>query len=285
MRPNATREDFEAGQVVGPYELLEKADALGLGSAFKVRNTEAGRIELLRVLPLQMSVGQAGERFAREARILLNLSHPNIVKLYRAEPIDGRMVLTTELPEGATLDGILKAGPVSVAAGLAHLGDVLAGLGYIHANGIIHRCVAPANIHVLPDSAVKISGFAFARREWDPQLTTECVVIGIAGYTAPDQVDGSGLDARSDLYSVAAILYEIVTGRRPFESKNYFQLMSAHLNEAARAPKEIRPEISEELNRIILKGLEKDPDRRFQTADEFRAELKDVQDALARGTH
>jgi serine/threonine-protein kinase len=285
MKLNAMQEDFAVGQVIGPYQLLEKAAVLGVGSAFKVRNTEADRIELLRVLPREMSTGSAAQRIAREARILLNLNHPNIVNLHHAAEIDGRTVLTTEFPEGSTLDIILDAGPVGLNDGLAHLSGVLAGLSYVHANGIVHRCVAPANIHILPGGAVKVSGFAFARGEFDPRLTSECVVIGIAGYMSPEQAEDSSLDARSDLYSAAAVLYEIATGKRPFESKNYFQLMKAHLNEAARPPKEIRPGLSDELNRIILRGLEKDPGRRFQTADEFLNELRDVQDALPPETH
>jgi serine/threonine-protein kinase len=285
MRRNGSQKDLEVGQAFGPYQLLEKADALGVGSAFKVRNTEAGRIELLRVLPRELLKGSAAQRFAQEARILLNLSHPNIVQLYSAAEVDGRMVITTELPEGMTLNLILLAGPVDLKKGLAHLAGVLTGLGHVHANGIVHRCVAPAFVHILPGGAIKVSGFAFARGEWDPRLTSEHVVIGMAGYVSPEQVEDSNVDARSDLYSTAAILYEIVTGRRPFESRNYFELMMAHLNDAARAPKEIRPEVSEELNRIILKGLDKDPDRRFQTAAEFHNELQGVQDALACEAH
>lgn len=285
MKWSVRQEDPEVGQIIGSYHLLERVDALGVGAAFKVRRSDADRIELMRVLPREMLTSSAAERFAREARILVELSHPNIVKLYSAGEIDGRLVLTTELPEGQTLDLILKTGPAPLKHGLAFLSDVLAGLGYVHANGIVHRCIAPVSIHVLPDGAVKISGFGFARSELDPRLTSETIVIGVAGYMSPEQAEGSDLDARSDLYSAAAVLYEIVTGRQPFESKNYFQLMRAHLNDAARAPKEIRPEISGELNRIILKGLDKDPDRRFQTADEFRNELRDVQDVLARENH
>jgi serine/threonine-protein kinase len=280
MEVEARQGDFEVGQVVGPYELLEKAGALGFGSAFKVRNTEAGRIELLRVLPLELSMGLAARRFLREAKILQSLIHPNIVKLYRADQIDGRMVLTNELPEGRTLDLILQAGPLSLKDGLAHLCGILTGLGCAHAKSIVHRCIAPANIHVLSNGMVKISGFAFARGEKDPRLTSKGFVIGVAGYMSPEQLAGSKLDPRSDLYSVAAILYEIVTGRRPFESKSYFQLMKAHLNDSVTAPKTIRADIPEQLDRTILKGLEKEPGRRFQTADEFRGELQSVLDAL-----
>ncbi len=282
LKLNATQPDLEVGQSVGAYELLERVEALGVGSAFKVRNSQAGRIELMRVLPREMLRGSAVERFDREAKILLGLSHSNIVQLYSAGDIDGRMILTTEIPEGRTLDLVLKEGPVPLKDGLAYLSGALRGLEHVHANGIIHRCFAPSCIHVGPDGAVKISGFAFARAESDPRLTSVCIVIGIAGYMAPEQVEGIDLDARSDLYSAAAILYEIVTGQRPFESNNYFQLMRAHLSDAARAPKEIRPDISGELNRIILKGLEKDPDQRFQSAGEFHDELTTVQNVLAR---
>jgi serine/threonine-protein kinase len=280
MKVDAMQGDFEVGQVVGPYELIEKADALGLGAAYKVRNTEAGRIELMRVLPLELSKGLAAQRFLREANILQNLIHPNIVRLYRADQIDGRLFLTTELPEGQTLDQILQAGPLSLKDGVAHLCGILTGLNCAHAKNIVHRCVEPANIHVLSNSMVKINGFAFARGDKDPRLTSEGFVIGIAGYMSPEQVAGSQLDARSDLYSAAATLYEIVTGRQPFESKNCFQLMKAHLNESVVAPKAIRPDIPEKLDQIILKGLEKEPGRRFQTADEFRNELQSVPDAI-----
>jgi serine/threonine-protein kinase len=282
MEARTVQADFEVGHRIGSYELLERVDALGFGVAFKAWNTEACRIEMIRVLPLDLSNGLSARRFLREANILLSLDHPNIVKLYRADQLDGRMVLTTELLEGSTLDKVLSDGLLNLKDGLRYILGVLDGLAFAHAKSVVHRCVAPANIHLVPDGWVKINGFAFARGENDPRLTSKGFVIGIAGYISPEQAAGSKLDARSDLYSIAAILYEIVTGRRPFESENYFQLMKAHLHDSATAPKEIRPEISEKLNRIILKGLDKDPGRRFPTADDLLMELREVQDALGR---
>ena len=125
-----------------------------------------------------------------------------------------------------------------------------------------------------------VMGPAVARGEQDPRLTSKGFVIGIAGYMSPEQAAGSKLDVRSDLYSVASILYEMVTGRRPFASRNYFQLMKAHLNETVAPPKRLRPDMPDQLDRVVLKVLEKDPARRFQTAVEFLGQLKKIRSEL-----
>lgn len=274
---------FQVGEIVDRYELLEKADALGFGAAYKVRNIEAGRAELMRVLPEDLSSGPTAQRYMREARILQQLVHPSIVAFYRATHIYGRLVLTTELPGGDTLEEALRKGIPDMSVGLRYISDVLGGLICAHQANIVHRCVEPANIHVLSDGSAKIGGFAFARAGNDSRLTAKGLVIGIAGYMSPEQASGAtSIDPRSDLYSVGAVLYQVVTGRRVFESDSYFELMKAHVGEALTSPREVRPDLPVKLEKIILRALSKDPGERCQKAADFQASINEVREEIAR---
>ncbi len=266
--------DCEIGEIVGLYELMEKLDATGVGQAYRARSLQSGDVHMLRILPPELSEGEAPERFRREVRILRDLDHPNIAAIHKSGHSFGRTFLATELPVGSTLEDLLRDDePLPLQQGLRYMSDVLAGLECVHQAGVVHRCVAPSNVYVLEDGSAKITGFSFARSDVDPKITVNGLVIGIAGYMAPEQAEGLEIDALSDLYSAAAVLYQVVTGRRPFESKSLFQLIQDHLKAEVPPPADIRPEISDELSRVILKGLAKDRSQRFQSANEFRDAL------------
>ena len=270
--------DVEVGEIVGLYELVEKLDATGVGQAYRARSLQSGDIHLLRLLPPELSEGEVPERFRREVRILRDLDHPNIVKIHKSGHSFGRMFLVTELPPGPTLEELLGKGePPSLPEALRYLRDVLAGLECVHGAGIVHRCIAPANIYLFEGGTAKIGGFSFARGDLDPRITMTGMVVGVAGYMSPEQARGEPLDALSDLYSAAAVLYEAVTGRRPFESRSLYQLIQDHLTAEAPPPASIREGIPEELSRAILKGLAKDPRQRFQSAGEFRGALEAIE--------
>lgn len=276
-------EDLQPGTALGRYEVLKKSDSFGLGAAYVVLNRDADRKELMRLLPEKLSGGVADQRFTREAKILRKLDHPKILQFYDIAEIEGRTVLTMELPEGRTLQQVLQQNSASLTDCVGYLREVLAGLEHAHKVNIVHRCIAPANIHVLNGGSVKIGGFAFAREDSDPRFTVKGFVIGFAEYLSPEQAaGGSELDARSDLYSVAAVLYEAVTGRPPFETKNYFKLLKAHLDQPAVPPSQRRPELPKSLDQVILRGLAKAPGERYQTADEFRSALEVLQSELSR---
>jgi serine/threonine-protein kinase len=154
------------------------------------------------------------------------------------------------------------------------MSEVLSALSHAHEHGVIHREISPANILIGTDGAVKLTGFGLAKASTDPQLTQAGMVMGWIEYMSPEQVKGAAaLDARTDVYSAGAVLYEMVTGQIPFICKTQFDVMAAHVNTPPPPPIGMRPDLPAELNQIILKALAKDPSQRFQSAEEFRDAL------------
>ena len=280
MRPivQGPANSFAVGATIGSYTVLDSVDSLGFDQAFNVFNTALGRLEIMRVMPKINGVGElAARRFLKEAGVLRSLDHPNIVKSYDLEETEDNLVLTMEFNEGTSLDRLLAEQAVSQPDGLRYVSDVLAGLACAHRANIVHRCIAPSTIRVLPDGSAKLDGFTYALTADDIRLTARGFAIGFARYMSPEQVEGRrDLDARSDLYSVGAVLYELLTGSRPFSMKNQFQLMQAQLKERVAAPSSLQGEIPRELDAIVLKALAKAPAERFQSAEEFISALNEI---------
>jgi len=233
------------------------------------------RFEILRVLPDALQEDQnASTRFLREAQIHARMSHPNIVTFYHATQLDGKLIMTTELVEGTTLAARRELGPLPVVEALSFLRQVLSALAYAHGLGIVHRDITPYNIILTSDGSVKLTGFGLAKGAQDNQLTQPGTVMGSLNYISPEQIKGSAkLDGRTDIYSAGVVLYEALTGRRPFHRKSQFELMLAHMNELPQAPSIINPDVPAELSEIVLTAMAKDPSARFQTAEEFRQRL------------
>jgi serine/threonine-protein kinase len=266
---------FELGQKVGDYELLDVVERSKSGVSYRVRNVLAQRFETMKLLPPSMQEdNEKMERFVREIKVHARLSHPNVVTFFNAAVVDGQLVMTTELVEGATLAHVLEAGPLSLPQAVSCVSQVLSALGYAHEHGVVHREITPEHILITPEGVVKLGGFGLAKGAHDAQLTQAGAVLGSLRYISPEQVKGStSLDGRSDLYSLGVVLYEMVTGRPPFESKSQFDVMLAHVNQAPPPPLELRPDLPPALNDIILKALAKDPAERFASAEEFHAVL------------
>ena len=269
---------FELGKTVGGYEFLDAIETFGFGLGYKVRNLQLNRIELLKVLPRQRDdTGHGEARFKREIELHRRLEHPQIEAFYNVEEIEGQLVITTELVEGTSLEQRLKKGPIPLAEGIDYVAQALAALSYTHEQLVVHRCISPMNLMIIPEGTVKLTGFGFSKTPMDQQLTVRGFVIGVPEYVSPEQARGSlRLDRRSDIYSMGAVLYEVTTGRPPFESKSVFELMQAHVNTPPQPPSRINSEVPPELNRIILTALEKKPWERFQTASEFQEALESV---------
>jgi serine/threonine-protein kinase len=266
---------IQPGQRIGDYEILELLENTKEGVAYKVRNVILQRLEVLRVLPKMLQDDHdAVTRFLREAQVHARMSHPNIVSFYHATQLDGHLIMTSELVEGTTLAARRELGPLPVADALACLNQVLSALGYAHGLGIVHRDVTPSNIILTSDGTVKLTGFGLAKATQDNQLTQPGTVIGSLNYISPEQIKGSAkLDGRTDIYSAGVVLYEALTGRRPFHRKSQFELMLAHMSELPQAPTMVNPDVSAELSEIVLTAMAKDPSARFQTAEEFRRRL------------
>ena len=266
---------MKPGQIVGDYEVIDLLESSHEGVTYKVRNILLQRFEVLRVLPKTLQGDpEKVTRFLREAKVHARISHANIVSFYHATQLDGQLVMTTELVEGTTLAERRETGPLPQAEALSYISQVLSALAYAHGLGFVHRNVTPFNIILTPEGVAKLTGFGLAKATTDTEMTQPGTVIGSLNYISPEQVKGlAELDGRTDIYSLGVVLYEAVTGRRPFHRKGQFEIMLAHVNELPPAPTLVNPEVPAELSEIILTAMAKDPALRFQTAEEFRQKL------------
>ena len=266
---------YEIGSRVGDYEILQILGAGGMGRVYKVRNVLSDRIEAMKVLlpDLEGNPGLA-DRFMREIKVQASLDHPNIAALHTALRIENQLMMLMEYVEGVTLDTLMEAGPIPIDKAADCIAQVLSALAYAHARGVVHRDLKPANMMITPSGVVKLMDFGIAKMTADRKLTQTGSTVGSLYYMSPEQIKGAvDLDPRSDLYSLGVSLYEVVTGARPFQGDSEYSIMAAHLQKNPPPPIEISPNLPTGLNEIILQALEKDPTKRFQTADAFRNAL------------
>lgn len=262
------------GTAIGDYRVLEPIGAGGSGEVYKAEHVLTRRIEALKLLTQASHTEEDEQRRLREIQLQASLRHPHIAAVYHAFRTPYGPALVMELVEGEPLDKMLARGRIPPGAGTGYILETLAALEYAHEHGIIHRDVKPGNILVDRDGMVKLTDFGLAVRLNAPQLTHSGIFAGSPYYMSPEQVVGlSPVDARSDIYSVGVVLYEVATGVRPFEDESAFQIMLQHRDCAPTPPREKAPEIGRALNDVILKALAKDPARRFQSAADFRTAL------------
>jgi serine/threonine-protein kinase len=269
--------DYEVGQRLGDYEVLGVLGAGGMGKVYKVRNVISDRVEAMKILlPNLASQKELADRFLREIKLLASLDHPNIAALRTALTLDDQLVMIMEYVDGVTLSSRLHQGPLPPRDAIKYIDQVLAALSYAHSRNIIHRDIKPANMMLTADGTVKLMDFGIARSSTDRSLTVTGTTLGSLNYMPPEQVKGEPADNRSDLYSLGVSLYELVTGELPFQKDSNYAMMAAHLQETPRPPIDVRPGIPQPLNQIILMAMAKEPAHRFQSADAFRAALKNV---------
>jgi len=224
---------------------------------------------------------ELADRFMREIKVQASLQHPNIAALHTALRVDNQLLMLMELVEGITLDQRLQQGPVPLRDAVDYIGQVLGALGYAHQHGVIHRDIKPANMMLTPKGTVKLMDFGIAKGAADRKLTMTGTTMGSLYYMSPEQIKGmANLDARSDLYSVGVSLYELVTGKKPFDGDSQFAIMAAHLEKVPVPPITLDTNLPTLLNDVILMSIAKDPEQRFQSAQAFGAALGSVRESL-----
>ncbi len=271
------------GQTIGKYEIIGILDIRKTGVTYKVRDRATNNFETLRTLPGGSSGdAESLERFLRDIKVHTRLVHPNIVTFYDAMQLEGRLVMTAEYVEGATLALRLSQGPLTVPDALRYLGELLSALEEAHSLGIVHRGITSDNIIITPDGTLKLGGFGLAKPVKDMNLTRVGSVLGNPRYIAPEQVTGqNAVDARADLYSAGVVLYEALTGKVPFEGRSDYEIMVSQVTSGPGAPSRLNPALTRALDEVVLKALSKDPAERFQSAGEFRQALAAAMSSLS----
>ena len=272
---------FQIGESIGDYQIVGVLGAGGMGKVYKVKNLISDRIDALKILlPNLADDPELADRFIREIKVLASLNHPNIAGLRTAFRLDNQLLMVMEYVEGTTLDERTKAGPIPVPDAINYIAQALSALGYAHKHGVIHRDIKPANMMLTPDNVIKLMDFGIAKTKSDKKLTQTGTTMGSLFYMSAEQVQGNELDGRSDLYSIGVSLYEMVTGSRPFQGKSDFDIMVAQLQQVPQAPMQMMPDLPKALNDIIMISLEKDPAKRFQTAEAFATALGSITNSL-----
>ena len=280
---------LDAGTRLGRYEIHSPLGAGGMGEVYLARDTRLDRSVALKILPDAVAADpDRMRRFEQEARTASSLNHPNIITIYDVDRSGSTSFMATEFIEGSTLLERTRAGPLGLAEVLNLSVQIAAALTAAHASGIVHRDIKPANIILRNDGLVKVLDFGLAKLTGagSPESgggdatrahveTESGVVMGTATYMSPEQARGQRVDARTDIFSLGVVLYELLTGHLPYEGTSIYEIVASILSDREAPPlSSYSSAIPAELERIVGKALRKDPDRRYQTVRDFLVDLQ-----------
>jgi eukaryotic-like serine/threonine-protein kinase len=267
--------------VDGRYRVIRKLGTGGMANVYLAEDEELGRRVAIKILDDRHCADeQFVERFRREANAAAALSHPNIVSIYDRGATDGTYYIAMEYVEGQTLKEVVRQGVPSVRTAIAYVRQILAALRVAHHRGLVHRDIKPHNIILDAEGRAKVTDFGIAR-SGASQMTEAGSIIGTAQYLSPEQAKGAPVDERSDLYSLGIVLYELLTGTVPFTGTTPLEIAMKHLSQVPEPPSRRRPDLPPELDKVALRALAKDPDDRYQTAEEMEGDLGRVERGLS----
>ena len=284
------------GKTLGHYQITGKLGSGGMGDVYRALDTRLDRELAIKVLPAQVAQDEdRRNRFIREARALARLKHPNIVTIHSVEEVDGVHFLAMEYVEGATLAARIPHDGLDVARFFEYSIALADAVSWAHEEGITHRDLKPANIMFDKANRLKVLDFGLAKMLEDNAPLAEAAtiaqnhqtaageILGTAAYMSPEQAEGKTIDHRSDIFSLGILLYEMATGMRPFKGDTNLSTLTAILRDTPQPISEIRHNLPRHLGRIILRCLEKDPERRYQTAKDVRNELEGLKKEIDSG--
>jgi hypothetical protein len=280
-RPTPPRSTPPGLEYFGDFRLIEPLGRGGMASVYRVQR--GGEVYALkRPLPAFLEEPEFLERFLREAEIGRTLHHPNIVRILERGAVEGVPFFTMELVPGETLQAQLqRGGALAPRLATQTIVQIAEALDYAHLKGVVHRDLKPSNVMVLADGTVKVMDYGIARARRFDGLTVTGAFLGSPEYVAPETIEAKGTDARSDLYSLGVIFYETIAGRRPFLADTPFAILQKHLTEVPAPPSAVRPGVPAELDRIVLRLLNKAPDQRYAAAEELVLDLRDFLNRVA----
>jgi hypothetical protein len=264
------------GKEIGNYRIVEKIGAGGMGVVYKAIDMHLDRVVAVKALSPEFSGNpMLLERFRGEARAQAQLNHPNLATLYAFLVQDEVAYMVMEFVDGETFHAMVtRRGAIPAEEAAPLFRQALAGIGHAHRLGIVHRDIKPSNIMLNREGVVKVMDFGLAKVTGDHGVTRTGVRLGTAYYMSPEQVLVKPADARSDIYSLGATLYEILAGQAPFHADSEFEILNDHVNTPPPPPTRLHPQIPSGIEHSVLKALAKNPDHRFQTAEQFSAALE-----------
>jgi serine/threonine-protein kinase len=282
------------GQRVGPYAVVERLGGGGMGEVYLAEDTRLGRrVALKRPSESFLSAPDARERLHREASAAGRLTHPNIAAVYDVLDVDAYPYIVMEYVEGESLATVLARGPLGVERALDLGMQVADALAAAHARGVIHRDLKPGNISLTAEGMAKVLDFGIAKGPGPGSspssaataplntITVAGQTMGTPGYSSPEQLVGAGADPRDDIYSLGVVLYELLTGRRPFEGADPLELAVATMTKTAPLPHQLNPAVPPEVSQVIARAIARDRDDRYASATDLRDELRRVSRALS----
>jgi tetratricopeptide (TPR) repeat protein len=263
------------GQTVSHYRIISKIGQGGMGVVYKAEDTKIRRTVALKFLPEGLTQApEAKERFIHEARSAGQLDHPNICTIHEVgETEDGQLFIVMAYYDGMTLNEKISSGALSAAEVLNLAAQIAAGLDNAHQAGMVHRDIKPANILITSDDLVKIVDFGLAKLSDQTKMTRTGTTLGTASYMAPEQASGAVADHRADIWALAVVIYEMFTGKVPFEGDFLPAVVYAIVHSVPEAPSTLRHDLDPDFDQVFIKGFAKDPDERFQSAGELVAAL------------
>jgi serine/threonine protein kinase/Flp pilus assembly protein TadD len=263
------------GKTISHYRIVSKVGEGGMGVVYEAEDTTLRRKVALKFLPPQsLGSGKDHVRFLREAQTAAALDHPNICTVHEIDEADGKTFIAMAFLEGLTLQERIATGPLPLDEVLDIAGQIAAGLAAAHAKQIVHRDIKSANVMLLTDGQVKIMDFGLAKLPDQTVLTQQGAIVGTTAYMSPEQARGGEVDQRSDLWSLGVIVNEMITGQLPFKGDSDQSLLYSVVHEEPDPPTSMRTGVSLELDHLVLKALTKDPDERYQRAEEMQADLR-----------
>jgi serine/threonine protein kinase len=285
------------GRTLLHYEILDKLGEGGMGTVWQARDTRLNRIVAIKTLPAdKLADDQRKRRFVQEARSASALNHPNIVTIYDINSDNGADFIVMELVRGKTLSELISRRGPRLNDLLSYAIQTADALSKAHAAGIVHRDLKPGNIMVTEEGRVKVLDFGLAKltepappaqdeetRTIKP-ATEDGAIVGTISYMSPEQAEGKPVDARSDIFSFGAVLYEMATGARAFQGSSKLSTLSAILRTNPKPPSDLAPGIPRDLDKIIARCLRKDPARRYQTMTDLKLALEDLREESESGT-
>ena len=270
------------GQKISHYEVMEELGRGGMGAVYKARDILLDRELAIKILRSDIANATRERRFIQEAKTASSLNHPNIVTIYEIFHVGEAACIAMEYISGDTLEKHLENGPLELRKGLGWALAIADAVTRAHAAGIVHRDIKPSNVMITSTGLVKILDFGLAKltefSDESPErerLTMDGRVVGTPPYLSPEQAKSEKVDARSDIFSLGAVMYEMFTGHRPFERDSNVEMLAAVVQDRPSRPRSFVDRIPSSLEKIILRCLEKKPERRFQRMEDVAAALEE----------